>query len=95
MTWPEGSTRRPADLDEKISDFVVGTLIEDRDVRIQRDTPLLNGLITSIALMELVVFLEDEFGVSFEYEDIDEENFGTVERICRFVESKTVAGEGR
>jgi hypothetical protein len=35
--------------------------------------------------MELLSFVEDEFGVPVVYTDIDEDNFGSIERIARFV----------
>jgi hypothetical protein len=38
--------------------------------------------------VELVVFLEDTFGIVVEDEEFDEENFGSVEAIARLVESK-------
>ena len=54
------------------------------------DEPLIdNGVMTSLQTVELVTFLEDEFGIMIEDEEFDEENFGSVEAIARLVESKT------
>ena len=47
-----------------------------------------NGVMTSLQTVELVVFLEDTFGIVVEDEEFDEENFGSVEAIARLVESK-------
>jgi len=53
------------------------------------DEPLIdNGVMTSLQTVELVVFLEDTFGIVVEDEEFDEENFGSVEVIARLVESK-------
>jgi methoxymalonate biosynthesis acyl carrier protein len=57
---------------------------------VPNDEPLIeNGVMTSLQTVELVTFLEDEFGIMIEDEEFDEENFGSVEAIARLVESKT------
>src|SRR5918992_65515 len=61
-----------------------------RDV--PNDEPLIdNGVMTSLQTVELVVFLEDAFGIVVEDEEFDEENFGSVEAMAALVE----AGVGR
>ena len=58
-----------------------------RDV--PNDEPLIdNGVMTSLQTVELVVFLEDTFGIVVEDEEFDEENFGSVDAIATLVESK-------
>lgn len=39
-------------------------------------------------VMELVMFIEDRFGITVEDEDIVEENFATLDHIAGLVESK-------
>ena len=59
-----------------------------RDVA--NDEPLIdNGVMTSLQTVELVTFLEDEFGIMVEDEEFDEENFGSVDAIATLVEGKT------
>lgn len=48
-----------------------------------------NGVLTSLQTVELVMFLEDEFGIVVEDEELDEENFGSIEAIAGLVASKT------
>jgi acyl carrier protein len=48
-----------------------------------------NGVLTSLQTVELVMFLEERFGISVEDEELDEENFGTVGSIASLVASKT------
>ena len=63
------------------------TLPGGRDV--PNDEPLIdNGVMTSLQTVELVVFLEDTFGIVVEDEEFDEENFGSVDAIATLVESK-------
>jgi acyl carrier protein len=56
------------------------------------DYPLIeNGVLTSLQTVELVMFMEERFGIVVEDEELDEENFGSVEAIASLVESKTAA----
>ena len=56
---------------------------------VPNDEPLIdNGVMTSLQTVELVVFLEDAFGITVEDEEFDEENFGSVDAIATLVESK-------
>src|SRR5687768_18500442 len=65
-----------------------------RDV--PNDEPLIdNGVMTSLQTVELVVFLEDTFGIVVEDEEFDEENFGSVDAIASLVESKAARSEER
>ena len=58
-----------------------------RDVT--NDEPLIdNGVMTSLQTVELVVFLEDTFGIVVEDEEFDEDNFGSVDSIATLVQSK-------
>ena len=58
-----------------------------RDVA--NDEPLIeNGVMTSLQTVEMVTFLEDEFGVTIEDEEFDEENFASVDSIATLVEGK-------
>jgi methoxymalonate biosynthesis acyl carrier protein len=59
-----------------------------RDV--PEDEPIIeNGVLTSLQTVELVMFLEDRFGIMVEDEELDEENFGSVNAIAELVAGKT------
>ena len=49
-----------------------------------------SGLIDSLALVELLVAIEREFGVSFELEELEPDNFRSVSRIAELI--STVGG---
>ena len=54
------------------------------------DYPLIeNGVLTSLQTVELVMFLEERFGIMVEDEELDEENFGSVNAIADLVANKT------
>lgn len=48
-----------------------------------------NGVLTSLQTVELVMFMEQEFGVTVEDEELNEENFATVRDIAGLVASKS------
>ena len=59
-----------------------------RDV--PEDEPIIeNGVLTSLQTVELVMFLEERFVIMVEDEELDEENFGSVNAIAGLVASKT------
>lgn len=48
-----------------------------------------NGVLTSLQTVELVMFMEDRFGIVVEDDELDEDTFATVQSIASLVESKT------
>ena len=55
------------------------------------DALLDEGLIDSVGIFELVAFIERDFGVSVQDEEIVPENFETVAHIARYIERKQQA----
>jgi acyl carrier protein len=54
------------------------------------DEPLLkNGLIDSLGILEVVTFIEKEFGIAVSDEDLLPENFGSIHSLANFVHNKT------
>jgi acyl carrier protein len=59
------------------------------DWPLQDDAPLLgSGVIDSIGVIELVEFLQREFGCSIAEDEITEANLGSLSAIARFVHTK-------
>ena len=46
------------------------------------------GFVNSLFAMQLVMFVEQEFGITIDNEDLDIENFRTVNAIVKLVEKK-------
>jgi acyl carrier protein len=56
---------------------------------VTKDTALIeSGIIDSLSMLKLVVFIEERFSVKVPAEDVVPENFETVEAICRYLRSK-------
>ena len=56
---------------------------------LKNDTPLLEcGILDSLALLSLLVFLEEEFNIPVDDYEVIPENFNTIDAICAYVRSR-------
>ncbi len=53
------------------------------------------GVMDSMGVLELIGFLESEFGIAVGAEDVNEENLGTLANIGRYVTSRSAHWEQR
>jgi acyl carrier protein len=60
---------------------VDGTAVTD-------DTPLWGGVIDSIGLMQLISFIEEQYGIEIGDDELTSAHFGTVADIAALVERK-------
>lgn len=79
------------DLKQRIKQMIVDHLfLSVAPSRIGDDESLMEVYgVDSVALFELVVGLEEDFGVSMEERDFSVDNFRTVNTIARFVEANS------
>ena len=78
---------------EKIKDYLMREFLpgENPD-ELTTSTPLITGgILDSIAALKLVMFLEDEYGVSFEPHEVNRDNLDTIARIVQLLISKKPA----
>ena len=53
------------------------------------DSPLLDsGIIDSMGILELLMFIEEEFGIAVSDEDLLPENFETIAHLVAFIQTK-------
>ena len=78
---------------DRIRSFVEADIWGEDDGRPPWDdrTPILGTLLDSLGLMQLLDFLESEFGVAFDDEEVSVENFRTVAAIEALILSKRTA----
>jgi acyl carrier protein len=76
------------DVGDRIRAFIKQEVILNDEAELANDTPLLEGIIDSLALMQLVAFLEEEFETEIDDTEIRAENFRTVADIERLVEER-------
>lgn len=78
---------------QEIREFIHQELaFGDESVAIGDETPLYEGILDSLGLMDLVSFLEKRFGIAIEDEDLTSENFRTVAAIQQLVDRRTAGG---
>jgi acyl carrier protein len=73
----------------RVREFL-GRYVRDREIGDDQDFFAL-GFVNSLMAMQLIQFLEKEFGISVEDEDLDFDNFRSIDRIDDFLERKTAA----
>ncbi len=64
---------------------------EDESELSNTDLFLEIGILDSTGIMELIYFIEDEFGVKVEDKEMLPDNLGSVERVVSFVQRKQSA----
>ncbi len=65
-------------------------LMGQNDIELGNDTSFLElGLLDSTGVIELVTFLEEEFKIQVEDDEITPENLDTLNRITHYVEQKS------
>ncbi len=63
--------------------------ILQQDVPLRDDTPLIEeGYLTSLQAVELVMFLEQRFGIQIDPEEVNEDEFRSLDTIAGLVERK-------
>ena len=80
---------------EKITAYIIENLLLGADDDIQEDASLLgSGILDSTGALELVAFLEQEFGLTIKDSDLTPENLDSIARIAGFVLAKQAGGNG-
>jgi len=60
--------------------------IKEEDLSdLKNDSPLLEGLLDSFDLIQLITFIEDKFKIHLSTEDLKEENFYSIKTITNLV----------
>ena len=61
----------------------------EKSANLQDDTPLLtSGIVDSMGLFEVIAFIEQKFSIEVDDREAIFENFGRIQDIAAFVESK-------
>ena len=74
-----------------IRNFITHELLES-NVMLDENTLLIeHGHLTSLQTVELVAFLEDQFKITIEPEEVNEEQFRSLTSIAKLVHQKTAS----
>jgi acyl carrier protein len=74
---------------ERVRQFVVDNFYVSDPAELKNDTSLVGaGYVDSTGMLEIIAFLESEYGVKISDEETTPENLETIDRIASFVQRK-------
>ena len=78
---------------QTVKDFILNTFLPGEDPSaLTESTPLItSGILDSLATLDLVAFLEKQYGLEFAANEVDVSRLGTLTDIDRIVEAKRAA----
>ena len=73
----------------RIRDYIVGSFLFGDGSRLGDETSFLeNSILDSTGMLELINFVEQEFGISIDPSELVPDNLDSVQRVTAFVERK-------
>lgn len=94
LTLPEPPDQAQLTLEDQVRDLVVQVVLDSsgRALQPQPEDPLIaDGTLDSLTIAELVLGLQERFGVEFRQADLSEETFGSIRAIARLIATRKVA----
>jgi acyl carrier protein len=78
------------ELEQKLRDFILENyLFTDDQAALNSDDSFLDkGIIDSTGILELIFYIEEEFGVKVEDDEMVPENLDSVNNVIRFLNAK-------
>ena len=76
---------------DRFSDPLAANGVEPQDVSDDYDL-LVEGVVDSFGILEMITAMEEHFGIQLDYEDLDPESLTIVGPLCRFVEASSSDG---
>jgi acyl carrier protein len=76
------------DIEHDIRTFLVDTFLLGRGDELGEDSPLMDRVIDSHGVVELVVFLQERFGIRVEDEEVNRDNLDSLKKVVAFVTKK-------
>jgi acyl carrier protein len=82
-------------LEAVINDYISRELVQDTSLLpLGNATSLLEtGILDSLSLLRLVVFIQERFGITVDDVDLVPEHFDSVDAICAYLRSREGAGQ--
>jgi D-alanine--poly(phosphoribitol) ligase subunit 2 len=73
---------------DRIRSFIASEIMLEPEADVTGETVLLGGVMDSLGYMQLVSYLEQQFGIVVEEQEVNADNFRTVADVERLVGSK-------
>jgi acyl carrier protein len=81
-------TMQKTDIEREIRAFLVDTFLFGRSDQLHDDAPLMDKVIDSQGVVELVVFLQERFAITVEDDEVTTENLDSVNKAVAYVVRK-------
>jgi acyl carrier protein len=95
LTWPGQQERLQAEkegaqMESIVNEYISREIVQDQEVLpLSNDTSLLTGgILDSLSLLRLVVFLQERFKLTVDETDLLPENFDSVNTICAYLRAR-------
>lgn len=76
--------------EKALTDYIMNELAVGRSTQIQPDDDLFSsGILDSLGVLQLVLFIEEQFGIEVPDEDVVFENFQSVSTIAEYLKTKS------
>ena len=76
-------------MEKKIERFIVQEILFGRMEHIAPDESLINsGILDSVTLLQLISFIEEQFDITVEDEEVTADNFETIQIMREFIVKK-------
>lgn len=83
-----------AEIKLKIQEYIVGNLLGGDPRGLTDDTPLAeSGLLDSFSIIELIMYIEEEFQIKLDYHQIGLESFRSLNTVSQMVQKAIHAGQ--
>ena len=74
---------------QKIGAYIAGEILKQPNRVIKADQPLISGgLIDSFSLVDLALFVEDNFAVHLDDSELNKETFDTLDQLADLIQSR-------
>lgn len=85
----KGSPKDLAAIKSDVTSYVIRDIVTSQGVVISDDTDLLkSGILDSLSLMKLVVFVEEQFGIEVGEAELIPKNFVSINAISQYVSTR-------
>ncbi len=96
--WREVGSQVPGNMETETKNqlrrFIRTTFLRNEQASLSDGTSLLaSGMMDSTDTLELILYLESEFGITVDDEEAGPENLDTIERMAAFIAGKRSAGQ--
>ena len=75
---------------ENLSHYIATKIVKQPEKKIAPDEPLISGgLVDSFSLVDLVLYIEDTFGVHIDDTELNAESFDTLKQLATLIEERS------